>query len=201
MSVWAIVPVKPFLQSKSRLASILSPEARAGLSRDFLTRTLQVLNEISLIKGVVVISRDPEALALARAWGARAIVEPDASDLNEALTLATAHTVENGASAVLVLPTDLPRLSAAAVSQLIDSDITPLIRLAPDRHGFGTNALFMRPPNLISYAFGPGSLQRHQALAARAGVPARLCPLPALELDVDTPEDLRVYGESKHLYK
>ncbi|MGH2523035.1 MAG: 2-phospho-L-lactate guanylyltransferase, partial [Anaerolineales bacterium] len=43
MSLWALVPVKPFWQAKTRLAGVLSPEQRAGLSREFLTHTLQVL--------------------------------------------------------------------------------------------------------------------------------------------------------------
>lgn len=199
MSVWAIVPVKPFLQSKTRLASQLSPDERARLSRDFLSRALQVLRDVPLIDHVAVISRDPAALRVARSWGGTAMVEPDDSDLNAALTRATASAVENGASAVLVLPTDLPLLSAAVVSQLIDSDNNPVITIAPDRHMTGTNALFMRPPGLIPYAFGAGSLQRHQALAAQAGVLTRLCPAPALALDIDTPADLHFLRMTKRI--
>lgn len=190
MSIWAIVPVKPFLQSKTRLASALSPEERAGLSREFLTQTLGVLTQVRAINPVVVISRDAHALAIARQGGAMALTEASHSDLNAALTYAAGVALAGGAGAVLALPADLPLLSVEAVSQLIDLDSQPAVSIAPDRHATGTNALFVRPPGLIPYAFGADSFQRHQALAARAGVSARLCHLPALALDIDTSADL-----------
>ena len=190
MSIWAIVPVKPFLQSKTRLASKLSPEERAGLSREFLTQTLGVLTLVRAITQIVVISRDPCALAVAQQSGAMALTEPDHSNMNAALTYATRVAVAGGAGAVLALPTDLPLLSGEAVAELIETDADPAVRIAPDRHATGTNALFVRPPGLIPYAFGAGSFQRHQALAARAGVSARLCHVPAMALDIDTPTDL-----------
>lgn len=191
MTIWALVPVKPFLHSKTRLASKLSPEERAGLSREFLTRTLGVLTRVQAITQVVVVSRDPHALAIAGQLGAMALNEASHSDLNTALTHATRAAVVGGAGAVLALPTDLPLLSVEAVAHLIDTDADPGVSIAPNRHLSGTNALFMRPPGLIPYAFGVGSLQRHQALAARVGVSARLCHLPTLALDIDTPADLR----------
>ncbi len=199
MSIWAIVPVKPFSQSKTRLAPILSPEERIGLSREFLTQALSVLTQSALIDQIVVISRDADARALARQWGAMALPEADNSDLNIALTHATDCALAEGAQAVLALPTDLPLLSAEAVSQLMDADIKPTISIAPDRHATGTNALFIRPPGFIPYAFGAGSFQRHLALAAQAGVPARICRLSALALDIDTPEDLHLLRVTQRL--
>jgi 2-phospho-L-lactate guanylyltransferase len=192
MSIWTLVPVKPFFQSKTRLAPVLSPDARAGLSRDFLSHTLHVLVNVSRIGQIVVVSRDPAALALAGEWGALAFAEPDDSDLNTALTRATEIASANGASAVLALPTDLPFLSAEAVLQLINDRHSPAITIAPDRRDAGTNALFIRPPGLVPYAFGLGSFQRYLALAAQAGVSARICRSPALALDIDTPDDLRL---------
>jgi 2-phospho-L-lactate guanylyltransferase len=67
------------------------------------------------------------------------------------------------------------------------------VALAPDRHGTGTNALFVRPPGLLTYAFGPDSFQRHLAQAQAAGAATRVCRLEGLALDVDQPEDLAAY--------
>jgi 2-phospho-L-lactate guanylyltransferase len=193
MTVWALVPVKPFLRSKSRLAGVLSPRARAGLSRRFLGHALDVLGQVPDLAQTVVISRDPAARALARGRGARALGEPAASDLNQALWRGTEAALAAGAQAVLVLPTDLPLLSVDDVVQLIGGEPGPHVAIAPDRHETGTNALFVRPPGLFRYAFGGGSFERHLALAREAGAAVRICRLPGIALDVDGPDDLRLF--------
>jgi 2-phospho-L-lactate guanylyltransferase len=58
--------------------------------------------------------------------------------------------------------------------------------IVPDRHGTGTNALLLTPPDVIEPSFGPGSFARHRELAGTASV----AELPSLLLDVDTPDDL-----------
>ena len=61
--------------------------------------------------------------------------------------------------------------------------------IVPDRHGAGTNALLLSPPDIVDFAFGPGSRQTHADRARRAG--AVLVELDGpLALDIDTPEDL-----------
>ncbi|HLE27805.1 MAG TPA: 2-phospho-L-lactate guanylyltransferase [Anaerolineales bacterium] len=198
MTIWAIVPVKPFLRSKSRLARVLSPQERAGLSREFLGHALDVLAQVPAITQTLVISRDSEALALAREYRAYTVTESGAPDLNQALRRATEAARGLGADAVLILPTDLPFLSASDVQQLIaDEGAEPTVVIAPDRRESGTNALFVRPPGWMDYAFGRGSFRRHLDLAAKAGAQVRLCRLPGAALDVDVPEDLAVYQAAK----
>ncbi len=194
MSTWAIIPVKPFHTAKTRLASALSPGERAALSREFLAHALSVLAEVPEVAHRLVISRDPAALALARTYGAHTITEAGAPDLNRALQRATQAARASRAESVLVLPTDLPWLAVGDIRAMLADPLDgPSAVIAPDRHESGTNAIWMRPPGLLPYAFGPGSFQRHLALADEAGIPARICRLPGLGLDVDLPEDLALY--------
>ncbi len=65
----------------------------------------------------------------------------------------------------------------------------------PDRHGTGTNALLLSPPNAIAPAFGPGSFERHRRLALAAGLRVIVAGPPSLVLDVDTREDLAALRE------
>ena len=58
-----------------------------------------------------------------------------------------------------------------------------------DRHATGTNALGLRPPSIIPFAFGPGSREAHRAAADVAGATYLELDGP-LGLDLDTPEDL-----------
>lgn len=192
MSLWALVPVKPFALSKSRLAPVLSAEERVGLSRAFLEHTLSVLREVSAVSETLVISRDPAALAVARAHGAQTVLETEPSDLNAALMHATDIARQGGARALLILPMDLPCLADDEIRQLIDDAADLSLTIAPDRRETGTNALFIRPPGLINYAFGADSFHQHCALAQRAGVSPRIVRLPGLALDVDVPDDLKL---------
>jgi 2-phospho-L-lactate guanylyltransferase len=193
-AIWAIVPVKPFLRSKSRLAGVLTPKERAGLSREFLGHALGVLRQVPAIRQTLVVSRDPAALALAHAQGVRTVTEAGAPDLNSALTRATQAALMQGAGAVLILPTDLPFLGPQDVRELIAMDGPgPMVSIAPDRREAGTNALFISPPGLLAYAFGEHSFARHTALAEAAGARLRVCRLPGTALDVDGPDDLVLY--------
>lgn len=75
--------------------------------------------------------------------------------------------------------------------------------IVPDRHGTGTNGLLLSPPTAIEPSFGPGSCERHRALARAAGLPCRLARPSSLLLDVDTGADLaalreRLSGERFH---
>src|SRR3990172_7436348 len=82
MSLWAIVPVKPFSDSKSRLASVLSQKERAALSREFFEHVLGVLARVPAVTQTVVVSRDSSALALARDFKAHTVTESGAPGLN-----------------------------------------------------------------------------------------------------------------------
>jgi 2-phospho-L-lactate/phosphoenolpyruvate guanylyltransferase len=192
--IWTIVPVKPFMRAKSRLASVLAPEARASLGRSFLEHTLATLAQVPQISRVLVVSRDPAALVLAASQGAVALPEAGTLGLNAALRHATRVAAKAGVGGVLILPADLPLLSAGDVEQMIETGgAGPVVNIAPDRHETGTNALFVRPPGILEYAFGEHSFARHRERAEHAGARLRVQRLPGAALDVDVPEDLRLY--------
>jgi 2-phospho-L-lactate guanylyltransferase len=188
---WAIVPVRTLEGAKSRLGEVLDPEERRDLAVALLERTVRAAAGATTLAGVVAVSPDPEALEIAAAAGARPILQRT-SGLNAAVAEARAEARRLGATEVLVLPTDLPRISSAAVDELVaEARRTPgpLVLLVPDRHGRGTNALFLRPPEVIEVAFGGDSRLAHSARAAAAGVPYRELDGP-LTMDLDTPDDL-----------
>ncbi|NIS81680.1 MAG: 2-phospho-L-lactate guanylyltransferase [Anaerolineales bacterium] len=194
MTLWAIVPVKPLRRSKSRLSEVLSGEERAALSQEMLIQTLEVLSHVPEVERILVISRDSRALAIAREHGARTIAERGIPQLNKALVRATVLARGYGVSAVLVLPADLPMITQASVEKLIaSSSEPPVVVIAPDRHGKGTNALLTSPPGLIEYDFGPNSFGRHIARAEGVGARVVICELPSIELDLDLPEDLALF--------
>ncbi len=197
MSIWAIVPVKPFREGKSRLAGVLSGEERAALSRSLLIHTLDVLHHVQAINRTLVISRDTAALHLAREHGAFTVTESGTPELNAALGRATDVCVSFGAEAVLVMPSDLPLVSAEDIQALIQAaPPTGGMAIAPDRHDSGTNALFLKPPRALRFVFGPDSFIRHMGTAQTQGLAVSVCRLPGFGLDIDLPEDLELYRSS-----
>ena len=215
MSLWTIVPVKPFNEGKSRLAGHLSPRQRRALNRELLTRTLAAINQARLDAQILVVSRDSCALAAAEHAGSSALAEEsqpcttlpsscspnDAESepqLNAALTQAARYAAAHGATKVLVLPTDMPNLTAEDVRTLASpTNCDPQIIIAPSRDG-GTNALMLQPAQAIPFAFGRDSFQRHRRLAADAGIPVRVVESDSLVFDIDLPEDYElIFGSQE----
>ena len=193
MTLWAIVPVKPLRRGKSRLAGVLSEDERAELNRSLLQNTLKTYAELREVEEVLVISRDPQALAIARHYGARTVREDGQPELNTALKRATVIAQVYATRGVLVLPADLPLVTREDVLTLIERvGEQPTVVIAPDRHGTGTNALLISPPGLIEYDFGENSFERHCRQAREAGARLEIVNLPALGLDLDLPEDLEL---------
>jgi 2-phospho-L-lactate guanylyltransferase len=191
MTMWAIVPVKPLRRGKSRLAGVLSEEERTALNNYLLAHTLDTLKATQEIEQVLVVSRDPAALALAREHGARTVQENGAPQLNIALTRATIVAKNYSTSGVLIVPADLPLITPQDIRSMLEFiHDPPVVVVAPDRHRLGTNALLVCPAGLIQYDFGPGSFERHCERARQAGARLEICDLPSLALDVDLPEDL-----------
>ncbi|MBP7998373.1 MAG: NTP transferase domain-containing protein [Chloroflexi bacterium] len=117
--IWAIIPVKPLRESKSRLSAVLTPEERARLTGFLLQRTLGILSKIPAIDRIMVVSRDPEALKVARQGGAITLVEGDRPGLNVALLRAAYVAAARRASSLLILPSDLPLLTEADVQMML----------------------------------------------------------------------------------
>jgi 2-phospho-L-lactate guanylyltransferase len=193
MSLWAIVPVKPLRRGKSRLAGVLTEEERTFLNYTMLANTLKALAAVPEVDHVLVVSRDSGALALARDFSAKTVQEDGSSDLNTALRRATVVAQLYNAQSVLVLPDDLPLLTADSIRGMLRmANKPPVIVIAPDRRRTSTNGLIVNPAGLIDYHFGPNSFQKHLEQAQRYQVHIEICEDPSLALDLDLPEDLEL---------
>jgi len=191
MSLWAVVPVKPLFRGKSRLASVLSRSERVQMNRAMLQHLLGVLDEVSEVAQVLVVSRDPAVLALARRYRARTLQEDSLPGLNLALRRATAMAQIYAASALLILPADLPLATPEEIRRIIqEAHFERGIVIVPDRRRQGTNALLVRPPGILEYQFGGRSFEAHLQQARQKNLEVRIVESPILGFDLDLPEDL-----------
>lgn len=186
--IWAVLPVKTLGQAKSRLDAVLQAANRRELARELMLRSLDSLLACRSVERVLVISRDPEVLALSAARGAVALLE-SGTDLNQALLQARSYVLTQGGVAMLVLAADLPLVTIEEIEAVLASDGHQAVIIAPDRRGNGTNALLLRPPDAIDLDFEDDSAHKHRDHALAAGIEPLLISLPGLAFDLDLPED------------
>jgi 2-phospho-L-lactate guanylyltransferase len=189
--VYALIPVGALDGAKSRLGAVLDAEERHDLVIRLAETTIRAAVETPGIAETLVITPDDTVRGLALAAGARPMRQRSRG-LNAGLREARDEALAAGATALLILPIDLPRASPAAIDAVIDTlgdDRRPLVAIVPDRHGRGTNALLLAPPDVIDFCFGGDSRAAHVAAATAAG--ARVIELDGpLRQDLDTPDDL-----------
>lgn len=191
-SVWAVVPVKPFHEAKLRLAPVLDAAERAHLVRLMFEDVLAALTASrDLLGGVLVPTADRQAADIARRYGAAVLAEETPSGLNPAIQQATGCITSAGGEGLLVVPADLPQLSATSIEQVVRlleaPEAVALVQAAADG---GTNLLACRPAGVIPPLFGPQSFWRHREAARHAGIRTSIVKNRELEQDIDRPHDL-----------
>jgi 2-phospho-L-lactate/phosphoenolpyruvate guanylyltransferase len=186
----AILPIKSFDEAKQRLGEALDRNTRRVLAEAMFTDVLIALRRSTLTDAVLVVTSDRGAQRIAAGYGAM-VLEDDQEGHNAAASHGVGRALELGATRVLLVPGDCPLMDPTEVDGLIDRH--PPRRSAvivPDRHGSGTNALLLAPPDAMAPSFGPDSRYRHERLARAARLESRTVEVGSLGLDVDTPEDL-----------
>jgi 2-phospho-L-lactate/phosphoenolpyruvate guanylyltransferase len=192
--VFGLVPVKDPAQGKSRLAELLEASERHALNRSLAERTFECCAAAFGPERSVVVTAAEGIAAEASARGLIVVREGSGGGLNAALALAARHAMRQGAEALVVVPVDLVLVTPGAVQSVIaDLARAPGCVLVPDRHGTGTNLLAVRPARADLFRFGERSLDEHRRAAAKAGLEVRVHADPNLALDLDTPEDYRLW--------
>ena len=198
----AIIPVGTLEGAKTRLGGALDAEEREELVGGLLARTVVAALAVDRLEDVLVVSPDRAVLRRASELGARTLRQRS-EGLNAGLAEARADVMAGGAEAILVLPIDLPFVTSEAIAAVLeplaphepgDGRTGPVVVVVTDRHGTGTNALALCPPDIIAFAFGVASRGAHRAATEAASATYVEVDGP-LNIDLDTPDDL-VFVES-----
>jgi 2-phospho-L-lactate guanylyltransferase len=191
--VWALVVART-RAPKSRLAGVLSPDARRELTLAMLADVLDACATSALLSGTLAVIDSLDAQQLAREHAAEVLLEPPGGlgGMNAAVQAGLDHLVQRGARSALVLPADVPLVSQRDIAALLNAAAAAgrAVIVASSADRTGTNALLLRPPGVIRPAFGPPSADRHAALGRMVGAHTVVLRALDLALDVDTPEQL-----------
>lgn len=190
MNAIAVLPVKRFGAAKQRMAGGISGGRRRDLAEAMVADVLEAIGRARAIERTIVVTGDPIAQELAAAASAEVVPDPEDAGHVEAAEAGIARAEADGAERVVLLAGDCPLLDPRELDRLLTGVPGNYVGVVPDRHGTGTNALLLSPPDAIVPAFGEGSRDRHVEAARQAGVPFGIEELPSIELDLDTPADL-----------
>ena len=183
-----MLPIKRLTAAKQRLG--LDDERRRVLVIAMLQDVLDAIAEARMVERTIVVTGEPEAERIAEAAGAEVLPDPADEGHPEAALIGIRRARELGAGCVVLLPGDCPLLDPRELDSLLSAVGESHVAVVPDRHGTGTNALVLSPPDAIRPAFGEGSRERHVAAARDAGVPFYVEEVGSLAVDLDTPADI-----------
>jgi 2-phospho-L-lactate guanylyltransferase len=112
--------------------------------------------------------------------------------LNPAIGISIKWCIKQGADSILVIPADIPLLSPSDIDRIIElAGYTESVAvLSPSENG-GTNALYLRPPNLFPVSYGSNSFKRHIGLALGKGIPVKVYHSSSVAFDIDCQSDLQ----------
>ena len=196
MTAWVIVPVKSLVDGKSRLAEVLSPARRRRFNENALSHVIATVCDGFDAAHRLVVSGCAETRRFAEVLGAAVIDEPPGGGLNRAVECARDHALARGAERILVISSDLPLVTAIELRAVRESAPGAAAVICRDRHGSGTNALFLTRPSGFHFAFGEDSAAAHRAEAERLGLTPVMMDLAGIGFDIDTPADLEVLESS-----
>ncbi len=199
-----VVPLRTLEGGKTRLGAALDAEEREELIVGMLRHVLGVVHAWGRAAGVLVVSPDPALLRIAAAAGAATLAQRNGT-LNDGLRVAIRDATASGATAVLIIPADLPLVEPRALERLCDAADAalaagrgrPLVAIAPADARTGTNGLLLSPPDVIEPAFGPDSLRAHLEAARAAGASVQVVTEDLLGFDLDTPGDVERLGPAR----
>lgn len=177
----AIIPVNDPRRGKQRLSSLLPADVRAELVGAMLADVLAACEAASSIEAALVVTPSAEIAP----EGCPVMVD---SGRGHAHAIAGALQRDDARPGAVVLMADCPLVTGAALDELVAA-AAPLA-LAPAQDG-GTNALAMRPGDLMRPAFGvPGSCAVTMATARELRLPVKLVQDPVFAVDLDDTDDI-----------
>ena len=188
------MPVKEFTGAKQRLSVLLSPAQREILAATMLEDVLAALAGATRLAGIMVNTVEPRAAALADRYGARVVTEGARDGHTGAVNGMARVLAAEGRGALLTLPGDIPRVTAAEIDAVVSScRDAPSFTIVPAHDELGSNAVLCAPAGVIPLRFGDDSYFPHLATARRHGIEPTIVRLPGIGLDIDHPVDLRAF--------
>ena len=191
MKVAAVVPVKNFDTSKSRLSPLLNSTQRIAISQVMMKHTLSILSKITFISPIIVVSCDDRVRKIADTFGMDFMYERE-TGVNAAVRTADHFCLEKDIQSNMVIPIDLCMLNPDDIKLIYNHSMNfpKSIALCPSFRRDGTNFLFRTPLPLFETSYENNSFYNHLSSAMRSSAHLTIINSDRLERDIDTIQDL-----------
>ena len=191
MKIAAVIPMKKLHLAKSRLSNILSPQQRKNLAMYLLDATIKELKESNCISEIIIVSSDNAVKKYSYLNNLNFIQDFD-EGVNHAVILADRYCINNDINANVVIPQDLPFISAKEIDEIctLSNKYDKCIIICPSKRFDGTNVLFRKPPDVIKTFYDDNSYMNHLKEAYKFQIPIESLDIVNLRFDIDTKEDL-----------
>lgn len=181
----AIIPIRSFTEGKTRLST---PQATtSSLIQAFADDVIHACSTCSEISRTVVVSPDPQVLALAQERGCEVFEEHGATGINEAI--ASARRIIDGP--VIAILGDTPCITGEILTMVLQEARDHGTSFVADASGVGSTMWCVQPTSSATSHFGHHSRAEHRAHgAAELGARNPSPEWARARRDVDTDIDL-----------
>jgi 2-phospho-L-lactate guanylyltransferase len=192
--IWAIVPIKELEGAKQRLAPLLSPAQRRALIEVMMGEVLEAVAGAKSLAGLLVVTLDPQATAVASRLGARVVTDGARDGHTGSVTAGLRLLAREGHGGMITLPADIPAAASAEIDQVVAAHLAaPSFTISPAHDDLGSNAVICSPPDSVPLRFGENSYFPHLEAARRCGIEPTVIRQPGIAMDIDHPVDLAAF--------
>jgi 2-phospho-L-lactate guanylyltransferase len=189
--MWAVVPIKELEGAKQRLAPLLSPARRRDLIKVMMGEVLEAVSEAASLAGIVVVTVDPQATALATRLGARVLTDGAREGHTGSVVAGLRLLARERRGGMITLPADIPAATAQEIDLVVAAHLpAPAFTISPAHDDLGSNAVVCSPPDAVPLRFGDNSYFPHLDAARAQGIEPTVMRQPGIAMDIDHPVDL-----------
>ena len=194
MKIAAIIPVKTFLNAKTRLH--LPSEKVEALCKIMLEEVLQVLSISPKIEKIIMVTKEEKAIEIGKKFNTITIIDEKEESVNQAISLADKYLLENNFNASIVFPQDIPYIKTQDIDFMLKYQMHPNFAIiVPSRKFDGTNALARMPIDLMKTHYDNDSYRNHMTTAKEHTRNVAMVFVKRIMLDIDDQEDLKILLE------
>jgi 2-phospho-L-lactate guanylyltransferase len=189
LKVFGLIPVKELSKSKERLSSVLKPKERRNFVITMLRDVLEAAHS-SILNKIMVVGHDSVVSDITKEFGVYFLTDPG-EGLNRAIGYGIQTCIKEGADAVLIIPADIPLIEVEDINNILQltSENDSIVLTQSQKKG--TNALMLKPPDVIKTHFGSNSFHKHINEAKNRQASLKIYQSPRVSLDIDSKEDLK----------
>jgi 2-phospho-L-lactate guanylyltransferase len=185
-----LIPVKTLGNAKQRLGPAFDQPHRTQLATAMLRDVLTAASRVTALLDVFLVTGDAGARALASEFNFGVIEDVRNESETAAIDMATAWCEAHGYDTTIVVPSDIPLITADELHRVLDAAPAEGAVIVPAYDCRGSNCILRCPAALIPLRFGNDSFLPHCEAMRQTGKPLVILELPGIGLDIDHPHEL-----------